>query len=78
MAEIRISVLVGPDHSISGIAPAAVPPGEYEVTITVAAALIRRHPSEPFDIDALPTRDLGPWPEGLSLRREEIYDEDGR
>jgi hypothetical protein len=71
MAEIRISVLVGPDHSISGIAPAAV-------TITVAAALIRRHPSEPFDIDALPTRDLGPWPEGLSLRREEIYDEDGR
>jgi len=48
------------------------------VTITVTAALIRRHPSEPFDIDALPTRDLGPWPEGLSLRREEIYDEDGR
>ena len=27
MAEIRTRVLVGPDHSISGTAPAAVPPG---------------------------------------------------
>ena len=24
-----------------------------------------------FDVDALPIHDLGPWPEGLSLRREE-------
>ena len=25
-----------------------------------------------------PVDDLGPWPEGLSLRREDIYGEDGR
>jgi hypothetical protein len=78
MTEIRTRVLVGPDHRISGTAPAAVPPGEHEVTITVTLALTRQRVGEPFDIDALPTHDLGPWPEGLSLRREDIYDEDGR
>ena len=25
-----------------------------------------------------PVDDLGPWPEGLSLRREDMYDDDGR
>ena len=78
MAEIRTRVLVGPEHRISGTAPAAVPPGEHEATITVAPALSRQRVDEPFDIDALSIHDLGPWPEGLSLRRENIYDEDGQ
>ena len=78
MAEIRTRVLVGPDHSISGTAPAAVPPGEHEVTIIVASGATRPRPGEPFDVETLPTHELGPWPKGLSLRREEIYDEDGR
>jgi len=26
----------------------------------------------------LPLYDLGPWPEGLSLRREDMYDDWGR
>jgi len=34
MTEIRTRVLIGPDHRISGTAPATVPPGEHEVTIT--------------------------------------------
>ena len=78
MTEIRARVLVGADRRISGTAPAAVPPGEHEVTITVAPSLTRQRDDKPFDIGALPTHDLGPWPEGLSLRREDIYDEDGR
>ena len=78
MAEIRTRVLVGPDHSISGTAPAAVPPGEHEVTIIVASRAARPRPGEPFDVETLPTHDLGPWPKALSLRREDIYDEDGR
>lgn len=32
-------------------------------------------PSEPLDF---PVDDLGPWPEGLSLRREDLYGDDGR
>ena len=78
MTEIRARVLVGPDRRISGSAPPEVPPGEHEVTITVLPPLSRQPPIEPFDIDELPTHDLGPWPEGLSFRREDMYDEDGR
>jgi hypothetical protein len=78
MAEIRTRVVVGPDRRISGTAPISVPPGEHEVTITVPPLPTRRNPSQAFDVDALPTHDLGPWPEALSLRREDIYDEDGR
>jgi hypothetical protein len=48
------------------------------VTINVAPASPRPSLGEPFDVETLPTHDLGPWPEGLSLRREEMYDEDGR
>ena len=36
MTEIRTRVTVGPDRRISGTAPADVPPGEHEVTITLA------------------------------------------
>jgi hypothetical protein len=35
MTEIRTRVLVGPDHRISGTAPAAVPRDEHEVAITL-------------------------------------------
>ena len=55
MAEIRTRVVVGADHSISGTAPAAVPPGEHEVTINVAPALARQRPGAPFGVHALPT-----------------------
>jgi hypothetical protein len=78
MTEIRTRILVGPDHRISGTAPAVVPPGEHEVTIDVASLPVRQRPDTIFDVDALPIHDLGPWPEGLSLRREDIYDEAGR
>ncbi|MFZ3235188.1 MAG: hypothetical protein WA417_17120 [Stellaceae bacterium] len=78
MTEIRTRILVGADHRITGTAPAAVPPGEHEVTIEVASALIRQRSAGPFDVNSLPAHDLGPWPEGLSLRREDIYDEDAR
>jgi len=32
-----------------------------------------RHGVSDFPVD-----DLGPWPEGLSLRREDMYGDDGR
>jgi uncharacterized protein DUF4926 len=36
MAEIRTRIQVGPDHTITGIAPPQVPPGEHLATITVS------------------------------------------
>jgi hypothetical protein len=35
MNQIRTAIQVGSDHRISGTAPAEVPPGEHEVSITV-------------------------------------------
>ena len=78
MTQIHTRIRVGPDHRISGIAPPEVPPGEHEVTITLATSPARETPPQKFRIEDLPKHDLGPWPEGLSLRREDIYDEDGR
>jgi hypothetical protein len=78
MQEVRTRIRVAADHTITGTAPPDVPPGEHEITITVSPGLIRREPEKPFNVDDLPTVDLGPWPEGLSLRREDIYGDDGR
>ena len=79
MDQIRARIRVDPDHTISGIAPASVPAGEHEVLITLTPEPSRKPTKKkPFNVDDLPTHDLGPWPEGLSLRREDIYDEDGR
>ena len=78
MQDVKTRILVDADHKISGVAPPDVPPGEHEVTITVAPTLARQPASKPFDVNDLPTVDLGPWPEGLSLRREDIYGDDGR
>lgn len=35
----------------------------------------RPGPQEPLEF---PVDDLGPWPEGLSLHREDMYGDDGR
>jgi hypothetical protein len=79
MNEIRTRILVGPDHQITGRVPAEVPPGEHEAIITVAVASPSTGPvPSPFNVDDLPTHDLGPWPEGLSLRRGDMCGDDGR
>ena len=78
MNEIRTRVVVGPDHRISGTAPAEVPAGEHEVTITLTQRPVRQQTARSLDATDLPRHDLGPWPDGLSLRREDIYGDDGR
>jgi hypothetical protein len=78
MTQIQTRIRVGPDHHISGVAPPELPQGEYEVTITLVHAPARETPTKQFRIEDLPKHDLGPWPEELGLRREDLYDEDGR
>jgi hypothetical protein len=72
MNEIRTRIQVGPDHRISGTAPVDVPPGEHEVTINVASP-----GGKPFRLADLPLHDE-PWDGSISLRREDIYGDDGR
>ena len=77
MTIVTTRIQVAEDGTISGRAPGGVPPGEHVVTLSVAVPA-RQEPTIPFDVDELPRHDLGPWPEGLSLRREDLYGDDGR
>lgn len=72
MNEVRAHIVVGPDHRISGTAPNDVPPGVHEAIIGIATA-----PAKRFRLADLPVHDL-PWDGSISLRREDIYGDDGR
>ena len=73
MNEIRSRIRVGPDHHISGTAPAELPPGDYEAIITVTVSPAPKR----FRLADLPVHDT-PWDGSVSLRREDIYGDDGR
>jgi hypothetical protein len=60
--------------TVDAAAPPDVPPGEHEVTVIIDDELpVRKASPLEFPVD-----DVGPWPEGLSLRREDLYDDGGR
>jgi len=71
MTIVTTRIIVGDDHKITGTVPDDIPPDEHEAVITVAPRPPRRKAARPFNMDALPTVDLGPWPEGLALSRED-------
>ncbi len=76
MTVVNTRLTVAPDGAISTATP--LPAGEYTARIEVEDRPARQLPTEPLDVDSLPVHDLGPWPEGLSLRREDLYGDDGR
>ena len=76
MTVITTRITVSSDDIISTATP--LPAGEYVASIEVREPPARQLPTLPFDVDALPVRDLGPWPEGMTLRREDLYGDDGR
>jgi hypothetical protein len=75
MSQIHARIRVGPDHRISGRAP-DVPPGEHEVTITLVPSPARQIPTKRFSVKDLPSHDI-PWDDSISLRREDMYADDG-
>jgi len=72
MTVISIHITVTPDGAISTATP--LPPGEYEAAITVAGS---PPPGKPFTMDDFPIHDMG-WDDSISLRREDMYGDDGR
>jgi hypothetical protein len=55
--------------------PTDLPPGYYRVVLVVDETLMPKQEHPPL---ILPVHDVGPWPEGLSLRREDMYGDEGR
>ena len=52
-----------------------LPEGDYAATLIAAKAPLR--PGKPFTMKNFPIDD-GPWDDRTSLRREDMYDDDGR
>ena len=73
MPAIKTRVRVGPDHSISGTAPDGVPVGDHEAVITLPETPVVKF----FRAADLPSHSQ-PWDAGVSLRREDLYGDDGR
>lgn len=52
--------------------PAEVTPGPHQAVVVIDEPPVRRAPL------TFSAHDVGPWPEGFGVRREEIYGDDGR
>ena len=74
MKTIETTAVVTTNHVLTINVPSDVVPGEHRVVVVIdeIPETIEPHTTE------LPTHDLGPWPAGLSLRREDMYDDWGR
>ena len=74
MKKIETAVVIGEDRVLQIQLPHDVTPGRHQVAVVID------EPSRPTSktLEDFPTIDLGPWPDGLSLRREDMYGDDGR
>lgn len=71
MKTVKLEVDIPPSRELRLVLPDDVPAGPSTVTLLIDTA------SERLPRD-LPAHDFGPWPEQLSLRREDLYGDDGR
>ena len=74
MKTIETTAVIGEDRILQVQLPQDVTPGRHHVAVVID------EPSAPTSktLDDFPTIDVGPWPDGLSLRREDMYGDDGR
>ncbi|GIV75725.1 MAG: hypothetical protein KatS3mg050_0119 [Litorilinea sp.] len=69
MKTIHTTATVQADGTMVLKAPPDVPPGEHRVILMIEETTHNGSPS----LDNFPIDDPGPWPEDLSLRREDLY-----
>ncbi len=75
MRTIETTASVASDGTLTARVPPEVPPGEHVIVVVIAEEPVSEKERESLD---LPLYDVGPWPEGLSLRREDMYGDFGR
>ncbi len=74
MKAIETTAVIGNDRKLSVQLPPDVTPGQHHVVLVIEELL----PAATTSLNDFPTIDLGPWPVGLSLSREDMYGDDGR
>ena len=75
MRTIETTATLTDDRTLMVSVPVDLEPGQHRVVVVVDEQPIPTGQPRPLE---LPVHDLGPWPEGLTLRREDLYDDWGR
>ncbi len=75
MRTIETVATVTEEGTLTVPIPADIPAGAHRVVVVIDVATASLATRPPLDF---PVHDSGPWPEGLSLRREDMYDDWGR
>ena len=75
MRAIETTATVTEDGTLSVQMPPDIAPGRHRVVVVIDETEGRAGERPALDF---PVHDSGPWPEGLSLRREDMYDDWGR
>ena len=75
MRALSTTAIVQSDGTLTARLPSDVTPGEHRVVIVLNEDRVL--PVGAW-IDMFPVDDVGPWPEGLSLHRADLYGDDGR
>jgi hypothetical protein len=76
MRTIETTAVVAADHTLTVALPADVPPGPCRVVVEVPDPAARAGERRfPFNLEMV---DIGPWPEGFTASREQIYGDGDR
>ena len=75
MPTYETRAVVPEDRSVTVQLPADFPTGEHRLLITIQPEPEGAPDREPLDF---PVDSYGPWPDDLSMRREDRYDVRGR
>jgi hypothetical protein len=78
MTTVETTASVTPQQTMSLTVrlPGDVLPGDHRVVVVIDERVAAQ--PKPGRLEDWPRHDVGPWPDGLSLRREELYGDFGR
>ena len=76
MRVLTASAVVGNDHQLTIQVPPDIPCGPHQVVVVLDAPA-SVSPTPPAEW-TLPVHDVGPWPSGFTMSREDMYGDDGR
>lgn len=75
MRTIETTATVTNDGKMTVQVPPDIPEGEHRVVVVIEEQPVKKEKRPPLDF---PVISVGSWPENLSLRREDMYDDCGR
>ena len=81
MQMIKGYAVVTEDGHVTIEVPPEIAPGTHEIVLVIAEKVLKPEEiaptRQPAGLEGFPAHDIGPWPEDLSLRREDMYDDRG-